>query len=381
MRCSIRPYICRIPQRYGPANLTWTDVFKKGAGRMKQLNNKGITLIELIISVVILAMVAAPFLHSFVTASNANASAVSSQRATTTAEYLLEQFKASTVPEIKSLYPAATVSLPDKLEYNQDYEITITNAGNLIEGGLKDATAVINLSPKKYLTSYGQNAAHNINDYDFPKLTNVSTTGNAVIMKELYDTYDEVAEHAASMYREVTVTLKKAAIGNGYTVVADITYDWGSGQKKFEAVYQKSFVNIPKVYVFYTLIEPDGSRDTLRIRNQLSQTQLQEAKEADEIEGDKAEVYIATESATGTDNLRPTSITCNYIQNSGGTSSHGIDQKEDDTTLYHTKLNSAAESSSDNYLQTEKIGTLYDMTVKITANGKSYASVSSSMSK
>lgn len=69
---------------------------------MRQLkgNDKGLSLIEVLVAVMILAIVATPFLHSFVTAANTNSKAKAMNNATVLAQSVMEGLKAEPLQEI-----------------------------------------------------------------------------------------------------------------------------------------------------------------------------------------------------------------------------------------------------------------------------------------
>ena len=67
-------------------------------------NNEGFTLLEVLLTVVILALVTAPFLSSFVTASKANLKSKRIQEANELGEYIIEQFKATSVDQLVTTY-------------------------------------------------------------------------------------------------------------------------------------------------------------------------------------------------------------------------------------------------------------------------------------
>lgn len=72
--------------------------------RSKQ-NNKGFTLLEILIAMAILAIIVVPLLHAFVTAATTNAKARRVMRATTAAQNTLEEIKASSVKDmVMSVY-------------------------------------------------------------------------------------------------------------------------------------------------------------------------------------------------------------------------------------------------------------------------------------
>lgn len=63
-------------------------------------NNQGLSLIEVLVAVMILAIVVTPFLHSFITAATTNAKAKSMHKATVLAQSVMEGFKAEELEDV-----------------------------------------------------------------------------------------------------------------------------------------------------------------------------------------------------------------------------------------------------------------------------------------
>ena len=81
---------------------------------MKRQSNKGFTLLEVLLAVVLLSIVVVPFLHVFVSASTVNMKARQIMRATTVAQNAMEELKATNVGNFtRSIYG---VSLDEKGE-------------------------------------------------------------------------------------------------------------------------------------------------------------------------------------------------------------------------------------------------------------------------
>lgn len=78
--------------------------------KLNKLNNKGVTLVEIIVAMAILAVVVVPFVHSFVTAANTNRKSRETLNGTTIAEDIMELFEDANVQNetanIKSIIDA-----------------------------------------------------------------------------------------------------------------------------------------------------------------------------------------------------------------------------------------------------------------------------------
>lgn len=67
---------------------------------MKKDNNKGFSLIEIIVTIAVLALVVAPFLRSFFLSMNINSDARKLQNASMVSQDIMEQFKANSIEDM-----------------------------------------------------------------------------------------------------------------------------------------------------------------------------------------------------------------------------------------------------------------------------------------
>ena len=79
--------------------------------RSRQLDDRGMTLVELLIAIVILAIITVPLLHAFISAASVNMSSRKRLRVTTTAQDVMEGLRADTLEEmaLQIYYPAGVV--------------------------------------------------------------------------------------------------------------------------------------------------------------------------------------------------------------------------------------------------------------------------------
>lgn len=73
---------------------------KKKKRSIQKLNNRGMSLVEIMVAIVIMALVTAPLLQTFVSAARFNANAKEKQRITTAAQSVMEGLKAFSIEEI-----------------------------------------------------------------------------------------------------------------------------------------------------------------------------------------------------------------------------------------------------------------------------------------
>ena len=68
--------------------------------RRHQTDNRGMTLVELLVAIVLLAIVVVPLLHTFVSSARANQKARERLRLTTAAQDIMEGLKADSIEEL-----------------------------------------------------------------------------------------------------------------------------------------------------------------------------------------------------------------------------------------------------------------------------------------
>lgn len=167
-------------------------------------NNKGFTLLELVVTVVILALVTAPFLSSFVTASNTNVKSKRIQEANELSQYIIEQCKAANVSDVAS---AMSLSLT-----GDTYKGTLSSAGSNLPGGFsKNYKAYIELKP----------SAESINTDGIPEIESLNKK-HCCVLSDVLNGFDDSAP-TGSTNRVVNVTIDGDGISK-YTVELKITY-------------------------------------------------------------------------------------------------------------------------------------------------------------
>ncbi|MGN0480706.1 MAG: prepilin-type N-terminal cleavage/methylation domain-containing protein, partial [Lachnospiraceae bacterium] len=95
--------------------------------RKKQLNNKGMSLVEVLIAMVILAIVVGPLLRTFVFSIQLSNRSKEQQRITTAAQSIMEGFKAYSVQELCE-------------QFNAGSSKVVSNAGSVQELAVSDHT-------------------------------------------------------------------------------------------------------------------------------------------------------------------------------------------------------------------------------------------------
>lgn len=227
--------------------------------------NKGFTLVEVIITVAILALVVAPFLSSFLVAGNTNASAKRKQEATDLGQLLAEEFDAK---DINMILSEGQYGTPERFEVEDEDTGEMANGYKFNIGSdylpasySNSFRAVVTLQPSK----------HDINNVGTPVVNGSSTDNMAVYMSNIYSADSKVGSDAS--YRECTLTIRSnynEDMELVYYVKMSVRYYSSSGSMVYSADNQfseLSYTNkIPEIYIFYL---PFGEQDRIVIDNQI----------------------------------------------------------------------------------------------------------------
>ena len=210
----------------------------------RKLNNdKGFSLVELIIVVSILAIAAVPLMKSMGMAAKTNAKAQSIQNATSLGESIMEEVKSSSIKELK-----------EKSEARSDWTFKNISTGYGIEMTNQKATqgeefdVIVEINKDSYFNNTKMDAddkSSNVlsaNSLLLPSIENVDTMSQAVLtsVKEL-DRYDNAAQSyfnerksdykqsepsTAATITSKTIIIKKKDIGSYHGVKVDASVEY-----------------------------------------------------------------------------------------------------------------------------------------------------------
>ena len=127
-----------------------------------KMNNKGFTLLEVLVAVVILAVISVPLLRSFATAAQTNRKAKIEARCTTVAENLAEDFRDMKVEDLIDRYTSSgnvitkkTLTVDDaEQEY---YTFVLGDLSNISSTLPDDYSAYVSLDSSYYVNANGLN--------------------------------------------------------------------------------------------------------------------------------------------------------------------------------------------------------------------------------
>jgi len=110
--------------------------------RQQRTDNRGMTLVELLVAIVLLAIVVVPLLHTFVSSANTNKKARERLRVTTAAQDIMEGLKADTIEELayQFNYPDVSHALNPNIVSGNEFHII---KKELVLSGINEIRAVI----------------------------------------------------------------------------------------------------------------------------------------------------------------------------------------------------------------------------------------------
>ncbi len=152
-----------------------------------QLNDQGLSLVELLVAIIILAIIVVPFLNSFVVSSRANSKAALTHRATIIAQNIMEGFKTDDLGKVirQFSYPEKGFSIISK-----DF-LTDSTAGSIYE-----ATVTIGADGEnEYIKSVLAQEIMDANPHDEPdeikeKFLNMNGVGGTVRRSSIFSEDD-----------------------------------------------------------------------------------------------------------------------------------------------------------------------------------------------
>lgn len=328
-------------------------------------DNRGFTLIELIVTVIILALVTAPFLSSFVSAGKTNVKAKREQKAAELGEYITEQFKASSIDTLKTTY-----TLGDKKNALGDlvgYETTISNT-NLPNGYSDRYSAKVTLVK----------SASAVNTDVTPVIENIQKETCAMFINNI-TIHDSENTSAYSRKCVIDITYDASATKK-YVVSLSMSYLDSTGNllKNYNNMAIAKYENLNSIYLLYL---PMQNTDKIEVNNHLTPSQMKNA--AGNIV--KLNLYIVNQDATNpmiSHTVSADKIFINEIKDDGTYNNTSLNGIKNGTNSINNEIiyTNTVVNDSTKLVKTESVATLYDMTVEVSYAGTKIATFTSSKS-
>lgn len=237
-----------------------------------KLNNAGLSLVEVIVTMVVIAIISVPIIKSFVTTARVNHSARRLQNATDVAQQVAERFETIELDTLLSDY-ASNVTYdgnPDvkiKPEYNFE-DIPMTGA----EGE--------NFSVSVKMTSAGHDF------FDIPSLKNLYGANKCLCFRQI-NKYDNRAlltfgvADGSNVMKTTKIIVKNSVDSRQYDYKVLVEYRYGSQVLTYENVIESRKLkdgeeNFPTLYVMYEPLDKvngknagTGSNDKVEIHYEI----------------------------------------------------------------------------------------------------------------
>lgn len=205
-------------------------------------NNKGFSLLELLVSITILAVVMIPMLHSFITSARANAKAKKVMEATTVAQNIMEEIKSDDLSDYLTKYsytkktvknasgnPVKDINGNTISTYSQKFiDVSATPETNTVSSAAVTVNghkfrAEVTLDPQKYTSTTTPAAIRtDYNTMFYNKLSGLSKTSNAFYIQQNDQELSAARAIDLLAYEDVRDSLIR-------TITIDIEHNSGTG--------------------------------------------------------------------------------------------------------------------------------------------------------
>lgn len=255
--------------------------------RRKQNNDRGFSLVELLVAVTILAIIAIPLMHGFVSATATNAKARKMEQATTVAGNVMEDVKVTPLEELLSREGA--VQDPEwKMTTESGEEITVISYTLRYDNLTADGTeykAIVTLDAGAGIIE-GYNQLTDYNQHELAQLYDMNAVYDAFFIQETAlddemiesfaaSTGADEADVRADMERNIFLDIREES---GVQLVdVNVAYTYGGDTRYMAPQNQGIYSNaspstgLRNVYVFFQPLYNRGSgeapKETITVRH------------------------------------------------------------------------------------------------------------------
>lgn len=227
-------------------------------------NNDGFTLIELLITIVIIGIIAVPFVNSFMQSMRINVEARRLQNATLAAQDIAEEFKADTLSDLLDKYAYTITTEAGKLDVYKLNNIEVTGADG------EDFFIDVELDPNLVYNSDGDC----VNGGVLPMFSNLFGGDTVIIFKQYVESDTTVNRTLTDKVCNVDIVCTEKIAGSEYTYTYTTTlttyYTYKDGttpsttpvvkkvEKTFSADDKHTIYLLASVFDVYTHVATDA---------------------------------------------------------------------------------------------------------------------------
>ena len=200
---------------------------------MKKSSNKGFTLIEIIIAVVVLAVVVIPLLNGFVTTARVNQKSRKMLMATNAAQSIMEKYAGMSTKEVAEAINSGTPFTEDPSHiYVYDF------SGHVYNGTAYDIRMTLDAS-----AYFDPSGAGGYNDKKYPKITSVDTVQDAIYAESedvLKNSLDEFVNRNMTRTTDGDRSITKSQFEQrlSRTICLDISKNPSDSSKRIDITYE-----------------------------------------------------------------------------------------------------------------------------------------------
>lgn len=250
---------------------------------MKARTNGGYSLLELLVAVVILAIIAAPFLHSFLISVKTNEKAKKAEQATIAGQNVMEELKAADIEDIEANPIAIITNAPgnggkvitftteDITVDNRVFQAKVTLDSRAVSPA-EGADPIVDPEAKNEITDYNRDSLAQI--YKMDRQQDGFYVQPAELDTQMASKFGVSADTMTNIFREITLDINKT--GNNTTAEVGMKYTCNGVERYTTPQRQCIYTNtdasvyLRNIYIFfYPMYNSNGGipKETITINN------------------------------------------------------------------------------------------------------------------
>ena len=291
-----------------------------------QQDNRGMTLVELLVAIVLLAIVVVPLLHVFITAAKTNLKARERLRITTAAQDIMEGLKADSIAELAYQfdYPEVSHAANPNIKAANEFHLIRKSLINGGSGGIQEVRAVIDETTREVTSITPVNAA----ETDENKVPSVHSVDGGV-------TYEFVEKPDGKYYFTLeNVTLQNASFDALIEVDATPYRAGGSVSADTARHNEKEIINISTMDTRYDAFYVQTADMVTTVLQEMNATYTPATPvKAEDL---KMEITMKVSNTVAPTGINMTKAAINYTFSTGGTTPYVVSKDYDFFSNYAT---------------------------------------------